>query len=60
MLSAISAGTGVSVITAAFVSIGVSTAVAPVVATLLLAILVRPTVTEVCKKWAESLAEVVK
>ena len=57
VLSAISTGTGLGVITAAFVSVGVSATVAPVAAALLLSIIVRPTINEVCKMWSESLKE---
>jgi hypothetical protein len=57
VLSAISAGSGVGMITTAFIAIGVSTTVAPLAASLLLAIIVRPTVNEVCKMWSETLKE---
>ena len=55
VLEVISTGGGVGIITAAFISIGIPAAAAPLAAALLLVIVVRPTVDEACKMWDESL-----
>ena len=55
VLDAISAGSGISIITSAFISIGVSAVAAPLAAALLLAIVVRPTIDVACQMWDESL-----
>jgi hypothetical protein len=55
LIEAISAGSGISIISGALISIGVSSAAAPIVAALILTVLVKPTRDQLCKMWAESL-----